>query len=71
MKGLAVIVEAVLAGRGVDAHPADGVANGCSGVVGMIVMAVTGVAVTAAAGNLWRAVSVGVFIVVHHPLRRL
>ena len=41
------------------------------GVVGMIVMAVTGVAVTAAAGSLWRAVSAGVFIIVHHSLRRL
>jgi hypothetical protein len=42
----------------------------------VIVMAVTGVVVTgvavaAAAGSLWRAVSIGVFIVVHHPLRRL
>jgi hypothetical protein len=28
-------------------------------------------AVAAAAGSLWRAVSVGVFILVHHSLRRL
>jgi hypothetical protein len=73
MIGLAAIVEAVLAGRGIYRHAADGVANGCRGVVGMIVMAVTGVVVAgvAAAGSLWCAVSVGVFIVVHHPLRRL
>jgi hypothetical protein len=42
----------------------------------MIVMAVTGVVVAgvlvaAAAGSLWRAVSVGVFIVAHHSLRHL
>jgi hypothetical protein len=71
MKGLAVMVEAVLAGHGVHGHAADGVADG-RGVVGvMIVIAVTGVVVAAAAGTLWRAVSVGVFIVVHHSLRRL
>jgi hypothetical protein len=40
----------------------------------MIMMAVTAVAevlVAAAAGSLWRAVSAGVFIVIHHSLRRL
>src|SRR6185436_14973065 len=75
MEGLAAIVEAVLAGRGIDAHAADGVADGRSGMGVMIVMAVmgvvAGVAAAAAAGTLWRAVSVGVFIVVHHSLRRL
>ena len=74
MEGLAAIVEAVLAGRGVDRHAADGIANGCRGVGVMIVMAVTGVVVpgvAVAAGSLWRAVSVGVFILVHHSLRRL
>ena len=53
MKGLAAIVEAVLAGRGVHGHPADGVANGRGGVGVMIVMAgvvMAGVAVAAAAG---------------------
>ena len=38
----------------------------CSGVGVMIVMAVA-----TAACSLWRAVSVGVFSVVHHSLRRL
>ncbi len=43
MEGRAAVVEAVLAGRGVDAHAADGIADGCSGVGVMIVLAVTGV----------------------------
>ena len=52
MEGLAAIVEAVLAGRGIDRHPADGVANGLGGVGVMIVagMVMAGVAVAAAAG---------------------
>ena len=52
MKGLAAVVEAVLAGRGIHGHAADGVADGCGDVGVMIVMAVTGVAVVAAAGAL-------------------
>ena len=71
MKGLAAVIEAVLAGRGIHGHAADGVAHGCSGVGVMIVMAVTGVVVAAAAGSLWRAVSVGVFIACSSSLRRL
>jgi hypothetical protein len=74
MIGLAAVVEAVFASRGIYRHPADGIADGCDGAGGMIMMAVTavaGVLVAAAAGSLWRAVSVGVFIVVHHSLRRL
>ena len=72
MEGLAAIVEAVLAGRGVHGHAADGIANGCGGVGVMIVMAVL-----AWSWPAWpsppqqRAVSVGAFILVHHPLRRL
>ena len=55
MKGLAAIVEAVLAGRGIDRHAADGIAHGCGGVGVMIVigMAMTGVIVAAAAGAVW------------------
>ena len=73
MIGLAAIVEAVLAGRGIYGHAADRIADGCSGMGVMIVtgVVVAGVAATAAAGTLWRAVSVGVFSVVHHSLRRL
>ena len=73
MEGLAAMVEAVLAGRGVHGHAADGVVHGRSGVGVRIVMAVTGVVVAgvAAAGSLWCAAFVGVFIVVHHPLRLL
>ena len=37
MKGLAAIVEAVLAGRGVDGHAADGVAHGRIGVVMIVI----------------------------------
>ena len=53
MEGLAAIIEAMLAGRGVHGHPADGVANGSGSVGVMIVMAgavVAGWAVAAAAG---------------------
>ena len=57
MEGLAAVVEALLAGRGVHGHAADGIAQGRSGVGVMIVMAVTGVieaglAAAAAAGPL-------------------
>ncbi|MEH2603670.1 hypothetical protein V1277_003047 [Bradyrhizobium sp. AZCC 1588] len=52
MKGLAVMVEAVLAGRGVDGHAADGIAHGCRTGGLMAVVAVTGVAMPAAAGAL-------------------
>jgi len=50
MIGLAAIVEAVLAGRGIHRHAADGVADACRIVGVMIVMGVVRVAVTAAAG---------------------
>ena len=67
MEGLAAIVEAVLAGRGVHGHAADGVANGCGGVGVMIVMAVVSVAVAAAAGALRCAAFVSVLVgFVHH-----
>ena len=49
MKGLAVMVEAVLAGRGVHGHAADWIAHG-RGIV--VVMAVVSVAVAATAGAL-------------------
>jgi hypothetical protein len=53
MEGLTAIVEAVLAGRGVDAHPADGVAHGRRTLGVMIVMLMAaGVIVAAAATGL-------------------
>ena len=73
MEGLAAVVEAVLAGRGIHRHAADGIADRCNGMGVMAVtgVVVAGVAVAAAAGTFGRAVSVGVFVVVHHSLRRL
>ena len=59
---------------GIDRHAADGIAHGCGGVGVMIVMAVTAWSWPAwppPHGSLWRAVSVGVFVLVHHSLRRL
>ena len=57
MKGLAPVIEAMLAGRGVYGHAANGIAHGRSSVRVMIVMAVAavvvaGAAVAAAAGTL-------------------
>jgi hypothetical protein len=51
MIGLAAIIEAVLAGFGIDGHAADGVKDGRSGIDMMVVMAVAGVIVTSAAAR--------------------
>ena len=65
MEGLAAVVEAVLAGRGIHGHAADGVAHGRCTVGVMIVLAMAGVVmasvvVTAAAGALGRFTFSGV-----------
>jgi hypothetical protein len=63
MEGLALVLETMLAGRGVHSHAANRIVHGRNGVGVMIVVAVVSVTVAATAGTL--------LVFVHCLLRRL
>src|SRR5882724_3427 len=72
MKGIAAVIEPVLAACGIDGHPADGIAHGCLGVNVMLMVSVTGVIVAsaAAAGSLCSPAYVCVSGLRHRILHR-